>query len=125
MKAVYLSTEGDTTTELPLPLEVEGYGCGVVEINGKFNSIKENLYLCCNICEESFVGNNRLPMLRVLEWRPNGLITNEIYHVIWLRVMRPHISSIRLYIANEYGDIITLGKNKLNCTLLFIPHKDE
>ena len=63
MKAVYLSTEGDTTTELPLPLEVEGYGCGVVEINGKFNSIKENLYLCCDICEESFVGNNRLPIL--------------------------------------------------------------
>ena len=111
MKAVYLSTDGDTTTELPLPLEVEGYACDVVEINGKFNSIKENIYLCCDICEESFVGNNRLPILRVLERRPNGLITNEIHHVIWLHVMRPHISSIRLYIANEYGDIITLGKN--------------
>ena len=123
MKAVYPSTEGDTTIELPL--EVEGYGCGVVEINGKFNSIKENLYLCCDICEESFVGNNRYPILRALEQRPNGLTTNEIHHVIWLCVMRPHISSIRLYIANEYGDIITLGKNKLNCTLLFIPPKDE
>ena len=63
MKAVYPPTEGDTTTELPLPLEVEGYGCGVVEINGIFNSIKENLYLCC----ESFLGNNRLPILRALE----------------------------------------------------------
>ena len=125
MKAVYLTTEGDTTTELPLPLEVEGYGCGVVEINGKFNSLKENLYLCCDICEESFVGNNCLPILRALERRPNGLITNYIHHVIWLRVMRPHISSIRLYIANENGDIITLGKNKLNCTLLFIPPNNE
>ena len=125
MKAVYLSTEGDSTTELPLPLEVEGYGCGVVEISGKFNSKKEDLFLCSDICEESFVGNNRLPILRALERRPNGVIINQIHNVIWLKVMRPHISSIRLYIANEYGDIATLGKNKLNCTLLFIPPKNE
>ena len=34
MNAVYLKTDGDTTTDLSLPLEVEGYGCGVVEMVG-------------------------------------------------------------------------------------------
>ena len=67
MKAVYLSTNGDPTTVLPFPLEVQGFGCGVVEINGKVFLPKNkkyisNLYLCCNIVEDSFVGNFKIPV---------------------------------------------------------------
>ena len=35
MKMVYLTTDGDTTTELPCTLEVEGYGCALIELQGK------------------------------------------------------------------------------------------
>ena len=35
MNAVYLSTTVDTATILPLPLELEGYGCGLIELTGK------------------------------------------------------------------------------------------
>ena len=35
MHAVHLSTNGDTTTILSTPLEVQGYGCGVFELDGK------------------------------------------------------------------------------------------
>ena len=35
MQAVYLSTNGDTTTYLSTPLEVQGYGYGVIELDGK------------------------------------------------------------------------------------------
>ena len=61
-----------------------------------------------------------MPILRNIKRRTNGSIVNEINYVIWLRVMRPHISSIRLYITNQFGDIIALPKNNLKCTLLFI-----
>ena len=121
MKALYLSTTGDNTLELPLPLEVEGFGCGLIELSGRVESPKEDLFLCCDICEESFSGLTMMPILRNLKRKANGFINNELHHVIWLRVMRPHISSIRLYIANKSGDIITLPKNYLTCTLLFIP----
>lgn len=122
MKALFLSTSGDNTLDLPLPLEVEGYGCGIIEISGRIDSLKsEQLFLCCDICEESFTGKTMMPILRNIKRRTNGIIINEINHVIWLRVMRPHISSIRLYIANQFGDIIALPKNNLKCTLLFIP----
>ena len=122
MNAVYLFTDGDRTTDLPIPLEVEGYGCGVIEMTGKIkNGFKDNLYLCCNICEESYVNNIRLPVLRYLNRNSNGLINKGIDHVIWLRVMRPNISSIRLYIADENGEIVSVEGNKLNCTLLFVP----
>lgn len=143
MQAVYLSTNGDTTTVLSTPLEVQGYGCGVIELNGKVvipkrllrtnkpiedeveqksavdEGFTDNLYLCSDIVEESDVGNIKMPVLRYLK-RKNG-IPVEINNVIWLHVMRPSISRIRLYIADETGKIVSLPKNTLNCTLLFVP----
>ena len=102
MKAVYLSTKSDQTTVLIFPSEVQGFGCRVVEIIGKVLLPKNkkdisNLYLCCNIVDESFVGNLKIPVLRCIE-RKNGVITSNINNIIWLNVMRPTISSIRLYI---------------------------
>ena len=70
MKVLYLSTNGDTTTVLPYPLELQGYGCSVIYMNGKITSPKsgsnglyDNLYLCCNIVEESLVENVKMPTL--------------------------------------------------------------
>ena len=59
------------------------------------NGFNHPLYLCCDICEESTVGNSKIPVLRYLNrnsW--NGIINKSIDHVIWLCVMRPTISSI-------------------------------
>ena len=35
MNALYLSTSRDVITELATPLEVEGYGCRIIELTGK------------------------------------------------------------------------------------------
>ena len=95
MNALYLSTTGDTTTELAAPLEVEGYGCGVIEMTGRIRSgYREPLYLCCDICEESFINDTKMPILRFIDRLSNGKINNEIKHVIWLKVMRPNINSV-------------------------------
>ena len=80
-----------------------------------------NLYLCSDIVEESDVGNIKMPVLCSLK-RKNG-IPVEINNVVWLRVKRPSISRIRLYIADDRGKVFSLPKNTLNCTLLFIPPK--
>ena len=80
-----------------------------------------NLYLCSDIVEESDVGNIKMPVLHSLK-RKNG-IPVEINNVVWLRVKRPSISRIRLYIADDRGKVFSLPKNTLNCTLLFIPPK--
>ena len=140
MHAVHLSTNGDTTTILSTPLEVQGYGCGVFELDGKVivpkrllktnkpqqpaeeeedvnngsqvipvdEGYTDNLYLCSDIVEESDVGSIKMSVLRYLK-RKNGIPT-EINNVIWLQVMRPSISSIRLYIADETENIIITQK---------------
>ena len=64
MKALYVTTDGDDTVDLPVPLKVEGYACGIIDMTGKINnSFKGDLSLCCDICEESFVGDIMMPVL--------------------------------------------------------------
>ena len=127
MKVVYLSTSGDDTVILPYPIVGDDYICGIVEMNGKVLNPKEstknpyrNLYLCSNVVDESFVTDLKIPVMRMIP-RRNNLVNVDFKKIIWLKVNRPHISSIRLYIADESGEIVSLPKNKLNCTLLFVP----
>ena len=141
MHSVYLSTDGDTTTNLPNPLEVHGYGCGVLDLDGYIDipdsmltdkskveefdddhhKYSNNLFLCCDIVQESYVGKIKMPVLRYLK-RKKGRVVGDIHNVIWLTVIRPFITSIRLYIADDSGKILSLQGNTVNCTLLFIPH---
>ena len=125
MKVIYISTTGDSTLELPTPLDVEGYLCGIVELAGKVVNLKGDLFLCCDFCEESVQGDIKLPVLRCIKRKQTGIVYNDINHVIWLQVIRPNINSIRLYIANEKGEINTVEKSKLKCTLVLTPPKNE
>ena len=52
MKVIYITTTGDNTLELPTPLDVEGYLCGLVELAGKVVNLKGDLFLCCDFCED-------------------------------------------------------------------------
>ena len=44
MKSLYISTSGDTTLELPVPLEVEGCLCGIIEMSGKLTTYKGDIF---------------------------------------------------------------------------------
>ena len=59
-----------------------------------------------------------MPVLRRIRHRGDGLILNDVNHVIWLRIIRPKLTSIWFYIANGKGDIMSFGDEKLKCTLL-------
>ena len=119
MKSLYISTSGDITLDLPVPLEVEGCMCGIIEMSGKLSTYKGDLYLCSDICEESIAGETVMPVLRNIRRRANGVVINDVNHVIWLNLVRPKIKSIRFYIANAQGEIMSFGDDRLKCTLLF------
>ena len=109
MKSLYVSTSGDTTLEVPIPLDVEGCLCGIIEMSGRLSTYKGDLFLCSDICEESLVGDIVMPVLRKISRRANGVIINDVNHVIWLRLMRPQITSLRFYIVNSLGEIMSFG----------------
>ena len=126
MKVFYLRTNGYSITELPTILEAEGYWCGVVEITGRMSYSKsEPVYLCSDICEESVVGNNKLPVLRRVKRDAQGIVKAAIHNIIWLEVTRPRITSIKLYLSNGEGDLISLKPHHLHCTLLIVPNKKK
>ena len=121
---LYLDTDGDTLINYEVPLEYESYGIGLIDVQGKIKVQSNNdLFLCCDIIEESYVGNEKLPVLCRLDRDENGKIDCNIYKVLYLRIIRPVISSIRLYICDKKGKIVSLPKNYLRCTLLIIPPK--
>lgn len=128
---LYLSTNGDKTIELASILNVEKYGCGVVNVTGKINHNESNLkktdrlFLCSDICEESFIENVKLPILCEIFRNGNGVINNDIFNIVWISILRPAISSIRLYISNFKGEIISVEESSVNCTLLIVPNKQK
>ena len=87
MKVLYLTTTGDETIELPTPLDIEGYLCGIVELAGKVVNLKVDLFLCCDFCEDSVVCDIKIPVLRCLKRKQTGIVYNYINHMIWLKVM--------------------------------------
>lgn len=137
MIAIYLSTDGDEKISLPNSLDLENYGCAVVEMSGEIKvfdtdgdgnqkkvKIDETLYLCCDIVEDSVLMNTKLPILRSIYVNSkNSKINKPIENLIWLNVKRPKIDHIRLYITDKTGIPVSLSKSKLECTLLFIPRK--
>ena len=74
MKSLYVSTSGDTALEVPIPLDVEGCLCGIIEMSGRLSTYKGDLFLCSDICEESLVGDIVMPVLRKISRRANGVI---------------------------------------------------
>lgn len=123
-KIVYLWTNGDHITNLSETLEVEGYGCGILDISGKLPQLNANdvYYLCCDFIEDSFVNSTRLPVLREIRVNSKGGIQSDVGHVIWIPVTRTSLSYARLYITDHNGKIISLGGRGLYSTLLFIPN---
>ena len=87
MKSLYISTSGDTTLELLVPLDVEGCLCGIIDMSGKLTTCKGDIFLCSDICEESVAGEMVMPVLRNIKRRTNGVVVNDVNHVIWLKVI--------------------------------------
>ena len=128
-KCVYLNLDKggeqvlDITTTLAVPLQVEKYGCGLISIHGNVvptGAKKSPLYLCIDVCEDSNVGEIKMPVLRQLVRNSRGMII-DVNNIIWLRVNRPIVRSLRVYIADSVGRLASLSTGWLSCALLFIP----
>ena len=136
----FLVTYGDTTTIFSSPQELYGWGCGVSLIEGRIphTKTKETLYLCSDIAAESEVSLEtkeailktiRMQVLTKIITEPDihdrkeekDHIVKPLPFFVYFTVLRKSIDSIRLYICNCKGEIISLEGNQMNCSLLFIP----
>lgn len=121
---LYLNCSGDSVTYLAETLEIEGYGCGLIDVQGRLvteKKVNESLFLCCDFCEDSFVDESKLPILRQMKKNQNNVSIKDINHVVWVKISRYSIRKVRLYICDKFGNIPSFKSGSLQCSLLLIP----
>ena len=104
------------------PLELSENEVGLLDLTGRIQSRdekKKSLYLCCDICEESNVSDTVMPIIRQIFCSQGGTVSNNLNHVMWIKLTRYSISKIRLYIADVSGNLQPLANCNLNGTLGF------
>lgn len=129
MDCFYIKTFGDTSVTLAERLDIENYGCGLLEISGQLTPsenekiLSKHFFLCSDISEEVFINNIKLPILRTIKFDKNWEIDQKFNKIIWLRVIREPVSKITLYITDENGKRVSFKGEGLMCTLLLLPNK--
>ena len=104
------NTQYDFIYELPHPVSLEGdWGCAIVEVLLK-RKLSENLYVFCDIVDNSIVHGESVPLLRTIENKVEYL--NPFYHKITLN----KIKRLRISIRTKRNSIPVV--NLSACTLV-------
>lgn len=134
MEAIYLSiNEPDQVLILPTTLNLEEYGCALVEAGGTFEPYSGRpLFLCCDFVRPSVVGSRLLPVLRRLpvarlkknDGKTVGKFDGSFEKMLWFPLTRSELGEVRLYITDKRGERVSFDRINLNCTLVCIPKQD-
>ncbi len=118
MKYLFLNSEdskdfhSNKNTEfiIELPDALEGkFTCALTEIKFE-NTTTEDLYIYCDIIEDSYVNNSFLPLLRIVTE------STKFHTLYYLKVKQSRIPRIKVSIKTREGKAPTLTGNT-TCTL--------
>jgi hypothetical protein len=74
------------------------------------------LLVCCDVVAHSSVSERKFPVLRRLVKTMKGV---EFLHNYYMAVDRRNFSSLRVYILNDSGQLVSFPKGSSKCTLHF------
>ena len=104
---------GDFTTQLSTPLDLKGTWTCTVTFYLYPTPIPQTNYvfICSDICENSFVGETSLPALtlNVLKIKKKNYITSDFITPFKVKLRKKHISHIRIYLTDEKGHLISFN----------------
>lgn len=115
MDSFPLNKPHDFTLNLPERIQFKGdeWSCAVVELILP-SELNETAYLCTNVCQESIIGQRRVPVLR----RITSAHT-EPSHVIRVPLKTNELSVLRLYLEHHDGSKVSLSSGTSYATLHF------
>ena len=115
----------------PVTYDFEQYYIACTQLYGHISPTKVPLslstfYLCCDICEPSFlvckngfsVKENILVPLNISK---SGGLYVKFENPVRLKVTQPHVSQIKMYILDDEGSQASFIKCNLTCLLEFTP----
>lgn len=112
------NTPLDFTVELPHSYELNGqWACGLKEIQ---LSVRENIvYVCSDICEESYAENTMIPILRTLH-KPEGNSSLAYFHFddpMYVKLKAKVMNRVRIFIRDTQLKGANATDSTVHCTL--------
>ena len=110
----------DFTIDLPRPFALEGeWECGLKEIDV---SLKQNtMFVCSDICRESYAEDTMLPVLRMLRNTPTRGRKRETYFVFndpfYVRIKAEVLNRVRIFIRGSELRALVSDDSEVRCTL--------
>ena len=104
----------DFTVELPDTI-IGKYSCVLLDFYCL--NITEELYVFCDICEQSYVKDHKLPLMRIITH------TGEVTIPYYTPVTRRNIQRMRIYIRNKDLEAPALDIGPVRCTIGLLPLK--
>lgn len=105
----------DFIVELPEPLDLPGiWEVGLYQADYRLSRQSGNIYLCCDLCEESLIHGRQLPILQKLE--PRGGYFNPI--PLFVDVKADFIRRIHLCLLDTELKPMPVESGKFECTLI-------
>jgi len=103
-----------------IKLERNVWSCALIELHLSSFPGNEPIFVCSDICEESILGERKLPVLACITAKHTfpG-------HVISLKLKKERITSIRIYLTNYRGEKLPVAVENLYCTLRFENHETD
>lgn len=119
-KEIYpMNSLSDFIVELPKIYDLDGQweiALLDVEVRKKSASMPD-MYLFCDLCENSYTLHSELPILRRFTLK-SGMRTNLTFQIpYYVRLSRHIFNRFRIYIKNKAGQSITVDRSTLYCTL--------
>ncbi len=111
------NTSSDFTIQLSEAVHLEGdWSCGLVEFQ-LFGQPRDPLYVCCDLVEENFTGEFKLPVLRRVR-----LKTTQFAQVTYLPIKIRDFNTVRIYLKTSNNLNPSPKVEHTYCTLHFRRH---
>ena len=121
----FSNTPNSFTVQLNRQIQFDGYWVvALTEFNLSDNIQKSNkgaeIFICCDICQETFVGGKELPLLRRIILDGEKESTNIIFtSPYYIPVKTSQLQQIQIYIKDRSGNLVSFQQEQVSLTLHF------
>lgn len=113
----------DFTVELPHTLHLLGrWECALTAIQSSKSQSDRScglvVYICSDLCEESYVGNKQIPILRsIAVAQEDDRLNTDFARPYYMLIKRDQVKRIHIFVISASGGRLTFLDEHLTCTL--------
>ena len=120
------NSPGHFYCKLPQSLNLKGFWeCGILQlqfVNSYFTGTEppKSFYVCSTICNESFLLERKIPVIRRISNVNGGLnqtIEIDIKNLIYIPIISENVDVICIYIIDDSGNPVIFSEGPLHVTL--------